>query len=550
VLIPIITSPIAYYLGSRFGSKATMVFAFLVLSYSTFALFVAASISNPYSESYNWFPQSLTGSPLFSSVGNFGLYADGISLPLALIIYIVASSTALYSIPYMKQRIATQEAERILNSRLVETSVVSTAHGTTEQLSTEIAKEQEEEEKKKKVTEPQRIRSRFGLYSALYMLFSAGMVGCVLATNLIELYFFFEFMLLPSYFLIAEFGYGQRGRISVMFLLWTHIGALLMLLSFLAIGTQTNNFVFLGNGAVVGAKIAATLLPWIVFALVVGLFVKLAAFGLHVWLPHAYSESPTPISVLLSSAMVGIGAYILIRLFTLLLPQAYTEISLGIAVWGIITLFYGGVMALAQDDLKRLLAYSSISQIGYIIFGIATASTLGVGGSVFQFVSNGTAKAILFMAAGLIMVQAGGLRSIKGMGGLSTKLPITSVCVAIAFLALLGFPETNGFQSEWLIFGGGLKLGVQGGALGGYWLVLSSLAVIGTIITATYALLTMKRVFFGKLPESLSGVKEGSYYMLAPLIFLALITILLGVLPGIVDAPLFHSLANLPTPLR
>ena len=330
------------------------------------------------------------------------------------------------------------------------------------------------------------------------------MVGTVLATNLIELYFFFEFMLVPSYFLIAEFGYGARGRISLMYLLWTHIGALLMLLGFLAIGSQTGNFVFLGPGATTAVQIAASLLPFIVFAIVIGLFVKLAAFGLHIWLPYAHGEAPTPISALLSPAMIGIGGYIIIRVFTLLLPNAYTQISLGIAVWGVVTMFYGGLMALAQDDIKRLFAYSSVSQMGYIIFGIATASSLGVAGSVFQFVSHGTAKAILFMVAGLIIVQAGGLRSIKGMGGLSTKLPVTAVCAAIGFLGLLGFPETNGFQSEWLIFAGGLRLGSLGGAYADYWLALSILAVISTILTASYALWTMKRVFFGKLPESLS----------------------------------------------
>lgn len=537
VLLPIIASPIAYWIGAKYGSRATTVFSFAVLVYSTLALIAGSSISNPYFENYNWFPQTISGSTLFSSVGNFGLYADGISVPLALIIYVVASATALYSVPYMKKRIAEMRAERVLTGQAVAETKVSSGIDISVQL----------EEKRE---EAQFMKSRFGLYNSLYLLFSAGMVGCVLSTNLIELYFFFEFMLLPSYFLIAEFGYGLRGRVSVMFLLWTHIGALMMLLSFLAIGSTTGNFVFQGPGAVSAVQIASYLLPWVVFGIVVGLFVKLAAFGLHVWLPHAYSDSPTPVTVLLSSAMVGIGAYILIRILTLLLPQAYVEISLGIAVWGVVTMFYGGVMALAQNDFKRLLAYSSISQVGYIIFGLSTATTIGVGGSVFQFVSNGTSKAILFMAAGLIIVQAGGLRNMKDMGGLSQKLPITAVCSAIGFLSILGFPETNGFQSEWLIFAGGLRLGSQAGIDAEYWLILSTLAVIATIITATYALLAMKRVFFGKLPDSLSQVTEGSYYMLAPMIFLAILTIVLGVLPGFVDTPLFHSLSNLPVPLR
>lgn len=239
----------------------------------------------------------------------------------------------------------------------------------------------------------------------------------------------------------------------------------------------------------------------------------------------------------------------MIRILVVLLPGEYLAIGIGLAAWGVITMFYGGVMALAQHDLKLLLAYSSISQMGYIIFGIATATTLGVGGAVFQFVSHATAKALLFMVLGAIMIQTGGLKDIRKMGGLTTKLPITATCAMIGFLGLLGFPETNGFQSEWLIFGGGLQLGSQGGAYASWWLILSVLAVIATVITAAYALWAMKRVFFGQLPEHLSSVKEASPYMLAPIIFLAAITILLGVFPSLVDNPLFSTINHL-LPLR
>ncbi|MGI0078695.1 MAG: complex I subunit 4 family protein [Nitrososphaerales archaeon] len=529
VIIPIATSPVAYYLGKKFGSKSAW-FSFAILLYSTLMLLYAAQISNPYSESYDWFAQSLNGSALLSSIGNFGLYIDGITIPFAVTIYIICTAVALYSVPYMKHRIFEQEGVAVEQTVTVEGA----------------------EEAGEQPKENARTNSRFGLYFALYMLYSAGMLGVVLATNLIELYFFFEFMLVPSYFLIAEYGYGARGRISMMYLLWTHIGALLMLLSFLAIGTLTSSFVFLGPDQMTVSLIVGGLVPWIVFGIVVGLFVKLSAVGLHIWLPYAHAEAPTPISALLSPAMIGIGGYIIIRMLTLLLPDAYLQIGLGLAVWGVITMFYGGIMALAQDDLKRLFAYSSISQMGYIIFGIGTATYLGVGGAAFQFVSHGTGKAVLFMVAGLIIVQAGGLRSIKRMGGLSMKLPIAAVCAMIGFLGLMGFPETNGFQSEWLIFGGGLQLGSTPGPYQMTWLVVSILAVISTIVTASYALWTMKRVFFGQLPQELSKVKQGSYYMLAPIIFLAAVTILLGVFPNLIDGPLFHTLHSplLPLPLK
>ena len=422
VLIPLIASPLVYLLGRKAGSKATW-FAFAVLLYATVALLLAAQ-KNPVDESYSWFPQSLSGSIVLSSIGHFGLYLDGISVPFAVTIYIIAAAVVLYSVPYMEKKISEEEG-------LLQDKEGDVKGGDSKK------------------------NSRFGLYLGLYLLYSGGMVGTVLATNLIELYFLFEFMLVPSYFLISEFGYKGRGRVSMMYLLWTHIGALMMLLSFLAIGTQTGDFIFLGPGAVTAVQIAKGLIPWIAFGIVVGMFVKLAAFGLHVWLPSTYDEAPTPITALMSAAMTGIGGYILIRILVLLLPGEYLAIGIGLAVWGIITMFYGGIMALAQNDFKLLLAYSSISQMGYIIFGIATATELGVAGSVFQFVSHATSKALLFMVVGAIMIQTGGLKDIRKMGGLTLKLPITATCAMIGFLGLLGFPETNGFQSEWLIYGPG-----------------------------------------------------------------------------------------------
>lgn len=518
VIIPLIASPISYVLGRKFGWRASW-FAFAVIAYATLMLLVAAQ-TNPTDESYSWFPQNLAGSIVLSSIGHFGLYLDGISIPFAVMIYAIAAPVVLYSVPYMRRKIAEQEE-------------VAIPEGSDE------------------IMETPKTNSRFGLYLSLYLLYSGGMVGTVLATNLIELYFMFEFMLVPSYFLIAEFGYSSRGRVSIMYLLWTHIGALMMLLSFLAIGTQTQNFVFLGPGAVTAVQIASGLIPWVTFGIVVGMFVKLAAFGLHVWLPSSYDEAPTPITALMSAAMTGIGGYILIRMLTLLLPGEYVAISIGLGAWGVVTMFYGGVLALAQNDFKRLLAYSSISQMGYIIFGIATATQLGVAGSVFQFVSHATSKALLFMVVGVIMIQTGGLKNIKQMGGLTTKLPITATCAMIGFLGLLGFPETGGFQSEWLIFGGGLQLGSQTGAAANWWLVLTSLAVVATIVTAAYALWAMKRIFFGRLPDNLSGVKEPSALMLAPIIFLAALTILFGIMPSLVDNPLLATLSHLiPVPLR
>ncbi|MBM3897312.1 MAG: NADH-quinone oxidoreductase subunit M [Thaumarchaeota archaeon] len=490
LFIPILLAPIAYLIGRRAGSKAGW-FAFAVLAYSTAALLFAAIQGSDYVETYPWQP-----------IGEFGLKLDGLSLPFAAIIYILSTTLAVYSIPYMERKI-----KEDLHNHAGENKQV--------------------------------INSKTGLYYSLYMLYAAGMLGTVLATNLIQFYIFFELMLLPSFFLLAEFGYGDRYRISLMYFLWTHVGAAVLLGAILAIGFLTGSFEF--------ARIATSALPegirtWVAIAVSIGLFIKLAAAGVHVWLPYAHAEAPTPISALLSPAMIGIGGYAFIRILIFLVPSAYSTIAFWISIWGLITMVYGGLMAFAQDDLKRVFAYSSVSQMGYIIFGMASAYYIGVGGSVFQYVSHGTGKALLFMSAGAIIMQTGGLRNISKLGGLASKLPITATCALIGFLVIIGVPPMNGFQSEWMLFFGSFAGALQSGAQDR--LIITGLALATTPLTAGYTLWTMKRVFFGKLPPNLANVKDPSAAITIPLLFLAALSMVLGIYPDLIVQRLMPLLSG------
>jgi len=377
---------------------------------------------------------------------------------------------------------------------------------------------------------------QFGLFYALLLLYSVGMMGAVLATNLIEFYLFFELMLIPSYFLIAKWGYGDRDRISFMYFMWTHVGALAFLVGILSIGYLAGSFDL--------ATIARQTLPTslrlvIVVLMVVGLLVKMAAFGLHIWLPHAHAEAPTPISALLSPAMIGIGGYAIVRLVAYLLPSAFFAISTALTIWAVITMFYGGAMALVQDDIKRLLAYSSVSQMGYILLGISSVQALGVSGAMFQYVTHGLGKGILFMVAGAIILQAHGLRSISKMGGLAAKMPITATAALIGFLTITGIPPTTGFISEFLIFAGAFKEAFTVTSM--LRIGLSILAVISTAITAGYSLWTVKRIFFGKLPDTLSNVTEAPITVTGPLIVLAVISVVLGIFPDVIERMLLPA---------
>src|SRR5208282_979357 len=473
ILVPFVCVFVSYLVGRRWGKKAGWV-AFASLGYATL-LTLYAGIQGGSVEYYQWQP-----------IGLFGLNADGLSIPILFTIALLCTLISVYSMSYMTHSIVDKK--------------------------------------------------QFGFYYALLLLYSVGMMGAVLATNLIEFYLFFELMLIPSYFLIAKWGSGDRDRISFMYFMWTHIGALAFLAGILSIGYLTSTF---DLGSIMTGAIPENLRLWIVIVMVVGLLVKMAAFGLHIWLPHAHAEAPTPISALLSPAMIGIGGYAIVRLVMSILPTAFFAISTALTVWAVVTMFYGGAMALVQDDIKRLLAYSSVSQMGYILLGISSVQVLGVSGAMFQYVTHGLGKGILFMMAGAIILQAHGLRSISKMGGLASKMPITATAALLGFLTIMGIPPTTGFFSEFLIFAGAFK---EAFALSSMpRLVLSFLGVVSTAITAGYCLWAVKRIFFGKLPDELSNVTEAPATVVGPMIVLAAISLVLGIYPDLVERMLLPA---------
>jgi NADH-quinone oxidoreductase subunit M len=371
------------------------------------------------------------------------------------------------------------------------------------------------------------VNNQSGLYFALFLVFAMGMLGTVLATNLIEFYVFFEVMLIPAFFLIAFWGAGPRRRIALLFFFWTHVGAVILLLGFLTIGFGIGSFDF---ADIRESEIPQDLVLLAAVAIIIGLGVKLAAFIFHIWLPYAHAAAPTPISALLSPAMIGIGAYGIFRLIVEFLPMQYADLSIWLQIWGVATMIYGGAMALMQDDIKRLLAYSSISQMGYLLFGIGSYSVLGLSGAEMMYVTHGLGKGLLFMTAGILIVNVG-TRSLSKLGGLAGKLPITATCAVIGALTIMGVPPTSGFMGEWTLFFGALETALEEGST--LRAVLFGLGLVATVLTMSYILWMLKRVFFGKLPENLSNVKEGSWYMTAPMMVLAGFTIVLGIYPDI-----------------
>jgi proton-translocating NADH-quinone oxidoreductase chain M len=546
IFLPLLLSPVAFILGRKKGIQLVTWFSFGVLAISTcFLLAPILSIDkdNPiHEESFSW-----------SQFGNFGLRLDGLSIPFAIIIYILCTVLALYSKPYMLHKIQEdadaqfggghnpEHGSRPTNSGSGSEHAFSGSSSssytspstrtnieTTSQMTTLVQKESY-------------VRTQTGMYFALYLTFSMGMLGTVLATNLIEFYVFFELMLVPAFFMVAFYGYGARRRIALMFFFWTHVGAVILLLGLLAMGFFAGGFdyVTVKENA---SKIPAEWISLIIFSLVIGLGVKLAAFGLHIWLPYAHSEAPTPISALLSPAMIGIGAYGLLRLWMDLLTGDYTQYSIYINLWGLVTMIYGGAMALMQDDIKRVLAYSSISQMGYILFGLGSESVLGISGATLMYVSHGLGKALLFMMAGSIILQTG-TRSMSQLGGLAGKMPYTAVLAMIGGLTIIGIPPTSGFMAEWITFNGALQSGVEHAET--LRVVVFALGLVATLLTAGYILWMYKRIFFGKIPEKLIHVRDSNRYITATMAFLAAMTLIVGVYPDVFLVPITGYITNM-----
>jgi proton-translocating NADH-quinone oxidoreductase chain M len=527
IFIPLLLAPLAYAIGRKSGARAATWFSFGALAISTGLLLVPAigiytGQQKIYVEEYAW-----------GQFGNFGLRLDGLSMPFALIIYILCMVIALYSRPYMVHKVREDlpghgnEAETGRGRIGYGNESTSSAHDSHGSPSKNLGASSQATVLETK----QYVNNQIALYFGLYLAFSMGMLGTVLATNLIQFYVFFELMLVPSFFLVAFYGYGARRRIALMFFFWTHVGAVVLLLGLLAMGFFAGGFDYDTVKANAG-NIPAQWLPLIVFALVIGLGVKLAAFLLHIWLPYAHAEAPTPISALLSPAMIGIGAYGLLRLWMDLLAGTgtYEQYSLYISMWGLVTMIYGGAMALMQDDIKKVLAYSSISQMGYILFGLGSESVLGITGATMMYVTHGLGKAILFMMAGSIILQTG-TRSMANLGGLAGKMPYTAVLAMIGALTIIGIPPTSGFMAEWTLFAGVLQTATA--QMDPLRIVMFALGILATVLSSAYILWMYKRIFFGKIPEQLAHVKDSNRYITVTMAVFAAMTLIIGVYPDL-----------------
>ncbi len=438
-----------------------------------------------------------------SVLGSFGLFLDGVAFPITFAVVFLGFLSVVYAIGYTKHM---------------------------ENRSTFFANQ---------------------------LFFLMGMQWVTLATNIVEFFIAWELMLVPSYFLILFWGLPEtRQRTALKFWLYTQAGAVCIIvglgLTYMVTGMFVLNDIqafLIAGGPAVGELIASGMLKVIFILLAAGFLVKMAVFPIHWWLPPVHAEAPTPISVLLSGAMIETGAYALMRFGNIMLFSAARDLAFFISSIGVITMFYGGFMALVQVDIKRLLAYSSVSQMGYVLFALGTFSTFGVTGGMFHLINHAFSKGLLFMTAGTVIHQTG-LRDINKMGGLSNKMPITAFMAAVGAMSIAGSPPLSGFASEWLMFLGGFQVYYATGSFN--FLILTIFAVSSSIISAGYMLRFLWKVFLGPHPDELEDVKEGPRSMIIPQILLGVLIVLFGIFPGLavdVIMPAVSHLINIiPTP--
>jgi NADH-quinone oxidoreductase subunit M len=497
--IPTISIPFVYLTGKK-SPKAAAIFVALIALVNIILVLttvptvlngqvIGGSVHHQYFETYSWISVINT---------SFTLFTDGISVSVALISLTLILVASLFSITYMAGK------------------------------------------------------KHLAAYYALLTMLAVGMVGVFLTSNLILFYFCWELMLVPAYFIVGEWGYKDAYKQAFKLFIYTHAGAVFVLLGigaiYIATGGQTD--MFKAQAALMGVA-GSDIVKWTLIALTAGFAVKMAVIPVHMWLPDAHSEAPAPMSALLSGVIISAGAYAILRLSLGMVFPAVgitfgTNFLYALAIVGVLSAFFGSLIALVSTDIKRLIAYSSIAHMGYIMFGLSLfpanvaagsavilISSLAITGTVLHIVSHAVSKGLLFLTAGGVMHQTE-KRDITKMGGLAGKMPFTAVSSTIAALSIAGAPPFACFISEFLIFVGAFQV-IKTDS---FYIIPTALMLIATVISLAYMLRFTSKIYLGQ--PAAEEVAEGeqphkivdvSNWMKLSLAILVVLVVLVGIYP-------------------
>jgi NADH-quinone oxidoreductase subunit M len=374
------------------------------------------------------------------------------------------------------------------------------------------------------------VRERPGSYVALFLLLETACIGAFVALDMILFYVFFEVTLVGMYFVIAGWGYEGRQRAALTFFLYTLLGSLPLLLAILALYLGSEPGTFDMREIIASPPLSGIAATLALVAMLVTFFVKTPIFPLHTWLPAAHVEAPTAGSVVLAGVLLKLGTYGLIRFALQMTPEAFRELAPAVVVFAVFSALYGAFVALAQTDLKRLVAYTSVNHMGYVVLGVAVAAaatdpgarTLALDGATLQMVSHGVVTGALFLLVGMLQERAH-TREMEDFGGLLRVVPLLGWFFVLAAFASLGLPGLAHFPAEFQIFLG--TLGVYPVAV---------VVVLGIAVTAGLYLRAIQLAFLGETPEDRLGMKDLGRRELLALVPLLTLTVLIGVAPFLV----------------
>jgi NADH-quinone oxidoreductase subunit M len=404
-----------------------------------------------------------------------------------------------------------------------------------------------------------RVHHQPGLYYSLVLMLQSGLFGSFTALNFFHWFLFWELSLIPAFFLIKLWGGPRRGPAATQFFIYTMAGSVALLLSFLAIFlcTGTMDFGMLAAWASSGALThyvtlhLGNVMPWLAIGVLAGFAVKVPLFPFHTWLPDAYAEAPSPVTMLLTGAMSKMGVYGLLRIALPIFGAQIAAMRTPLLVLAVATVVLGAWTAAAQEDLKRVFAYSSVNHLGYCLLGIfalavptagaasptsiLSSQAAALNGVILQMFNHGLTAAALFWFLAMIQMRTGGLRGIDDFGGLRKPAPIFAGLMGIALFSSLGLPGLNGFVGEFLIFRGVFSLS---------W-ISATVSVLGLLVTAAVILTVIQKVFSGPVPErweKFPDLHASEWLALAPVLGLMF---LLGLVPQLVLSSVNPTVVNL-----
>jgi NADH-quinone oxidoreductase subunit M len=379
-----------------------------------------------------------------------------------------------------------------------------------------------------------RIDKRPREYFAWLLVLETGILGVFSSLDLILFFLFWEIELIPMYMLISIWGSGRKEYSAMKFVIYTLIGSALMLAGILLLYFKASPFMDPGQSPLDMVALSQaglntdliSVLPAIFFLILAAFAIKLPVFPLHTWLPDAHTDAPTAVSVILAGALLKMGGYGMIRICVSIFPDVAHKYSAVLAAFAVVSVIYGAAVTMRQKDLKRLIAYSSVSHMGYVMLGIFALSQVSLTGATLQMFSHGIVTGLLFAMVGLVYDKTHN-RNLDQLGGLARQMPVIAVVFSIAGLASLGLPGTSGFAAEFITFVGSFTSTLLSGAK-----LFTLLAAAGVVLAAGYILWTLQRTFYGPPLERYDHVPDANNLEKVPIFALVVAIMIVGVYPA------------------